>query len=44
MGNHSIHAVELNVSYWPDKSDENGYARLIAKEDKMDRSKKGGSR
>ncbi|WP_063815540.1 T6SS effector BTH_I2691 family protein [Burkholderia cepacia] len=41
---HSIHAAELNVSYWPDKSDEDGYARLIAKEDKMDRSKKGGPR
>ncbi|KAB1587371.1 hypothetical protein C5O75_029005 [Burkholderia cepacia] len=42
-GNHSIHAAELNVSYWPDKSDEDGYARLIAKEDKMEQSKKGGS-
>lgn len=41
--NHSIHAAELNVSYWPDKSDEDGYARLIAKEDKMEQSKKGGS-
>ncbi|WP_372437214.1 T6SS effector BTH_I2691 family protein [Pseudomonas chlororaphis subsp. aureofaciens] len=34
--NHSINAVELEVSFWPDKSDESGAARLIVKEDKTD--------
>lgn len=28
------HAFELKVSYWPDKSDKSGFARLIVKEDK----------
>ncbi|MDG9886364.1 hypothetical protein N7650_26415 [Pseudomonas sp. GD04058] len=31
-----FHALELEVSYWPDKSDESGVARLIVKEDKID--------
>lgn len=30
-----FHALELEVSYWPDKSDESGVARLIVKEDKI---------
>ncbi|AZD86916.1 Lead, cadmium, zinc and mercury transporting ATPase [Pseudomonas chlororaphis subsp. aureofaciens] len=34
--NHSINAVELEVSFWPDTSDESGAARLIVKEDKID--------
>lgn len=31
-----FHALELEVSYWPDTSDESGVARLIVKEDKID--------
>ncbi|MFD2640554.1 T6SS effector BTH_I2691 family protein [Pseudomonas japonica] len=30
-----FHALELEVDYWPDKSDESGVARLIVKEDKI---------
>ena len=30
-----FHAVELEISYWPNKSDEQGVARLILKEDKL---------
>ncbi|NNJ14526.1 hypothetical protein CSV86_004310 [Pseudomonas putida CSV86] len=30
-----FHALELEVSYWPDKSDESGVARLVVKEDKI---------
>ncbi|WP_318531824.1 T6SS effector BTH_I2691 family protein [Pseudomonas huaxiensis] len=30
-----FHALELEVSYWPDKSDESGMARLIVREDKI---------
>ncbi|MDR0277591.1 MAG: hypothetical protein LBJ37_06885 [Paucimonas sp.] len=30
-----FHALELEVSYWPDKSDESGVARFIVKEDKI---------
>ena len=30
-----FHAVELEVSYWPNKSDKQGVARLILKEDKL---------
>ncbi|MHA6194124.1 T6SS effector BTH_I2691 family protein [Pseudomonas wadenswilerensis] len=30
-----FHALELEVSYWPDKNDESGAARLIVKEDKI---------
>ena len=30
-----FHALELEVTYWPDKSDESGLARLIVKEDKI---------
>ncbi|MDU9389338.1 T6SS effector BTH_I2691 family protein [Pseudomonas sp. zfem002] len=37
FGKLDIHAFELEVSYWPDKSDEAGVARLIVKEDKIDR-------
>ncbi|HBO3623959.1 TPA: hypothetical protein L4S57_005261 [Pseudomonas aeruginosa] len=33
---HSINAMELELIYWPDKSDQAGYARLLAREDKMD--------
>ena len=32
--NHSIHAMELETSFWPDKSDESGFARLLTLEDK----------
>lgn len=35
FGSLSIRALELEVSYWPDKSDEAGVARLIVKEDKI---------
>ena len=34
-GTLDFHALELQVSYWPDKSDESGVARLIVKEDKI---------
>ena len=37
---HSINAMEVEVSYWPDRSDEFGYARLLTKEDKMDGKRK----
>lgn len=30
-----VHAFDLQVSYWPDKSDQSGFARLIFKEDKI---------
>ncbi|MDG9885230.1 hypothetical protein N7650_20540 [Pseudomonas sp. GD04058] len=30
-----FHALELEVSYWPDKGDELGVARFIVKEDKI---------
>ncbi|MHA6196353.1 T6SS effector BTH_I2691 family protein [Pseudomonas wadenswilerensis] len=30
-----FHALELEVSYWPDQSDESGVARFIVKEDKI---------
>ncbi len=30
-----VHAFELEVSYWPDKSDKSGFARIIVKEDKI---------
>lgn len=39
--NHDMHAVDLEVSFWPDRSDESGVARLIALEDKTDILKKG---
>ena len=29
------HAFELELTYWPDKSDKSGFARLIVKEDKI---------
>lgn len=35
FGNLDVHALELEVSYWPDKNDEAGVARLIVKEDKI---------
>ncbi|MFD2640552.1 hypothetical protein [Pseudomonas japonica] len=35
QGDLDFHALELEVSYWPDKSDEAGIARLIVKEDKI---------
>lgn len=35
-GHLDFHALELEVSYWPDKSDESGVARLIVKEDKIE--------
>ncbi|OOV94826.1 hypothetical protein MF4836_18840, partial [Pseudomonas sp. MF4836] len=38
---HSVHAIELEVSYWPNLADELGVAFLIAKEDKIDVDKKG---
>ncbi|WP_095158977.1 T6SS effector BTH_I2691 family protein [Pseudomonas sp. Irchel 3E13] len=34
-GTPDFHALVLEVSYWPDKSDEAGVARLIVKEDKI---------
>lgn len=36
LGTLDFHALELEVSYWPDKSDESGVAKLIVKEDKID--------
>ncbi|OLS60527.1 T6SS effector BTH_I2691 family protein [Pseudomonas putida] len=30
-----VHAFQLEVSYWPDKSDKSGFARLIVREDKI---------
>ena len=36
-----FHAMELEVSYWPDKSDESGVARLIVIEDKIPKRAKG---
>lgn len=30
-----VHALQLEVSYWPDKSDEAGVARLVVREDKI---------
>lgn len=30
-----VHAFELEVLYWPDKSDNSGFARLIVREDKI---------
>ncbi|MDR0281242.1 MAG: hypothetical protein LBJ37_25545, partial [Paucimonas sp.] len=35
-GRLDFRALELEVSYWPDKSDESGVARLIVKEDKIE--------
>ncbi|WP_286890157.1 T6SS effector BTH_I2691 family protein [Achromobacter sp. UBA2119] len=34
--NHGIHAVKLELSYWPDKSDKLGVAKVIRMHDKMD--------
>ena len=34
-GKLDFHALELEVSFWPDKSDGSGVARLIVKEDKI---------
>ena len=33
---HEITAMDLEVSFWPDNSDEVGCARLLTKEDKLD--------
>ncbi|WP_095155832.1 T6SS effector BTH_I2691 family protein [Pseudomonas sp. Irchel 3E13] len=30
-----VYAFELQLSYWPDRSDDSGFARLIVKEDKI---------
>ncbi|MDU9389340.1 hypothetical protein [Pseudomonas sp. zfem002] len=35
FGKLDIHAFELAISYWPDKSDEAGVARVVVKEDKI---------
>ncbi|WP_175651487.1 T6SS effector BTH_I2691 family protein [Pseudomonas sp. Marseille-P9899] len=35
QGAPDFHALVLEVSYWPDKSDESGMARLIVREDKI---------
>ena len=35
LGKLDFHALELEVSFWPDKSDESGVARLVVKEDKI---------
>ena len=35
FGHLEVQAFELKVSYWPDKSDQSGFARLIVKEDKI---------
>ncbi|PJI53737.1 hypothetical protein CTI14_24270 [Methylobacterium radiotolerans] len=32
---HSIHALRLEVSFWPDASDRLGFSRLIVQEDKI---------
>ena len=34
--NHSIHAILLKVSYWPEKNDELGVAHLKVTDDKLD--------
>lgn len=34
-GYFEVHALEIQVSYWPDKSDKSAFARLVAKEDKI---------
>ncbi len=34
--NHGINAISLEVSYWPDKNDGSGLARLVVKDDKLD--------
>ncbi|WP_421549542.1 T6SS effector BTH_I2691 family protein, partial [Pseudomonas sp. QD4] len=33
---HGIHAADLEVSFWPDRNDESGVARILALEDKVD--------
>ncbi|MFJ4344230.1 T6SS effector BTH_I2691 family protein [Pseudomonas sp. NPDC089401] len=33
--NHSIQAIELALTYWPDTADEKGFAKLITREDKI---------
>ena len=38
-----VHAFQLEVSYWPDKSDKSGFARLIVKEDKIKGQSRQGS-
>ncbi|MHA6197341.1 T6SS effector BTH_I2691 family protein [Pseudomonas wadenswilerensis] len=35
FGTLEVRALQLEVSYWPDKNDEGGVARLIVKEDKI---------
>ena len=30
-----VNALEIQVSYWPDKSDKSAFARLVVKEDKI---------
>ena len=35
FGHLEVQAFELEVSYWPDKSDNSGFARLTVKEDKI---------
>ncbi|WP_139026544.1 hypothetical protein [Achromobacter arsenitoxydans] len=39
----SIHAMDLEVYFWPDKNDVSGCARLLLREDKIDTNEKGGS-
>ena len=42
FGHLEVHGLELEVSYWPDRSDETGVARLILKEDKIKGRQGGG--
>lgn len=37
LWNHSIHAMTLEITYWPDKNDKIGFARLTVKHDKVDK-------
>ncbi|MGY4526561.1 T6SS effector BTH_I2691 family protein [Pseudomonas sp. TE21394] len=35
LENHSAIAIELTLTYWPDKHDRSGYAKVIAKENNL---------
>ncbi len=41
-GSHRINATELEITYWPDRSDATGLAHLVTREDKMDSGREGG--
>ncbi|MGE8408616.1 MAG: T6SS effector BTH_I2691 family protein [Pseudomonas sp.] len=42
FGYFEVHALEIQVSYWPDKSDKSAFARLVVKEDKIKGQKRKG--